>query len=756
MVAGNVSTGTGREGMANWTTSQSVEVTVHPEPSASLSGTAVDESVSKQLITETYTSSTTKADHIGETSGLAPTDNGQPPVGCDQNQTSQYAPASYEQQTSAFGYPESSWQAYDGSSYAADPTTTVQTTEQQQGAVEATQSEAIVSDTTATEQNYGAADTSQPEQRQLEQSYSSTSYGVDGSYSASTYGGDAVAPQSYDYQQDMTAADSQYQSSGFTTETSYSTQGYDQSQYQYDATSSSYPANQVPDMSQQYTTNYYDAEYGSASQQPYASGQTTESFSRSQDGTQKQWQAYEQYGGGQASDKGASYEQAPEKSASYEQAPEMSASARTTEIPDADVSSYRPAPVVPQFTAPLLPESFSRSQDGAAQQQWQTYEQYGGGQASDKSASYEQAPEMSASARTTETSADAGVSGYRPAPVIPQFMPPLLPELNRYAAPIDPFSWEAQEQAAASSYVAQQPASASNNFASPVQSSQMPSQTDETQRLAQQTETVQQYRCGECIVQWKFQAVPPPRPVPPPPSLHISSPTAPPTIAAAPHRPPPPSPKVPPKKPPPPNLTEHPSPQVARKPPPPPQEPEEDAWTQFKKMTEKANVAMKSTEEKLKKLEETTAVKEIKDESYLAEVGGLQGYVPELAQKQIKIQQEMIAQKKAEKKKAKEKSKKRAKTPEFNPAQEDDMDRAAQQLAMKMAAGRADLGDWKPPSERDTPAVPTEEQPEKPARQTEQIPQSNAIEEQQTESAEVPSASEQNVDTPQRPIEDAA
>ncbi|VDK69127.1 unnamed protein product [Anisakis simplex] len=116
----------------------------------------------------------------------------------------------------------------------------------------------------------------------------------------------------------------------------------------------------------------------------------------------------------------------------------------------------------------------------------------------------------------------------------------------------------------------------------------------------------------------------------------------------------------------------------------------------------------------------------------------------------------MIAQKKAEKKKAKEKSKKRAKTPEFNPAQEDDMDRAAQQLAMKMAAGRADLGDWKPPSERDTPAVPTEEQPEKPARQTEQIPQSNAIEEQRTESAEVPSASEQNVDTSQRPIEDAA
>ncbi|VDK17727.1 unnamed protein product [Anisakis simplex] len=520
MVAGNVSTGTGREGMANWTTSQSVEVTVHPEPSASLSGTAVDESVNKQLITETYTSSTTKADHIGETSGLAPTDNGQPPIGYDQNQTSQYAAASYEQQTSAFGYPESSWQAYDGSSYAADPTTTVQTTEQQQGAVEATQSEAIVSDTTATEQNYGAADTSQPEQRQPEQSYSSTSYGVDGSYSASTYGGDAVAPPSYDYQQGMTAADSQYQSTGFTTETSYSTQGYDQSQYQYDATSSSYPANQVPDMSQQYATNYYDAEYGSASQQPYASGQTTESFSRSQDGTQKQWQAYEQYGGGQASDtsasyeqapeksvsyeqtpeKSASYEQAPEKSVSYEQASEMSASARTTEIPDAGISGYRPAPVVPQFTPPVLPESFSRSQDGAAQQQWQTYEQYGGGQASDKSVSYEQASEKSASARTTETS-DAGVSGYRPAPVIPQFMPPLLPELNRYAAPIDPFSWEAQEQAAASSYVAQQPASASNNFASPVQSSQMLSQTDETQRLAQQAEITQQYRCGECIVQ---------------------------------------------------------------------------------------------------------------------------------------------------------------------------------------------------------------------------------------------------------------
>lgn len=50
-------------------------------------------------------------------------------------------------------------------------------------------------------------------------------------------------------------------------------------------------------------------------------------------------------------------------------------------------------------------------------------------------------------------------------------------------------------------------------------------------------------------------------------------------------------------------------------------EPEEDAWSQFKKLTEKATTAMKSTEERLKELEKTTAAKDIKDESYLAQIG---------------------------------------------------------------------------------------------------------------------------------------
>lgn len=51
------------------------------------------------------------------------------------------------------------------------------------------------------------------------------------------------------------------------------------------------------------------------------------------------------------------------------------------------------------------------------------------------------------------------------------------------------------------------------------------------------------------------------------------------------------------------------------------EEEKEDAWAQFRKLTDKATVAMKSTEERLKELEKTTAAKDIKDESYLAQIG---------------------------------------------------------------------------------------------------------------------------------------
>ncbi|KAK5982653.1 Adaptor complexe medium subunit family protein, partial [Trichostrongylus colubriformis] len=129
-------------------------------------------------------------------------------------------------------------------------------------------------------------------------------------------------------------------------------------------------------------------------------------------------------------------------------------------------------------------------------------------------------------------------------------------------------------------------------------------------------------------------------------------------------------------------------------------EPEEDAWTQFKKLTEKVNVAVKSTEGTLKTLSETTAVKDIKDESYLGQVGGTQGYEDNLAQKEIHRLAEKKQQEKLLKKKLKQQGKKAA-SPTFDPEEETNMDRAAQELAMKMASMRTDLGDWKPPTAAD-------------------------------------------------------
>ncbi|WKY09923.1 hypothetical protein Q1695_002350 [Nippostrongylus brasiliensis] len=167
-------------------------------------------------------------------------------------------------------------------------------------------------------------------------------------------------------------------------------------------------------------------------------------------------------------------------------------------------------------------------------------------------------------------------------------------------------------------------------------------------------------------------------------------------VAAAHGAPPPrPPPAAAPPRPGPPPVKPHPPP--APKPPAEP-EPEEDAWTQFKKLTEKVNVAVKSTEGTLKTLSETTAVKDIKDESYLGQVGGTQGYVDNVAQREIQRLTEEMKQEKKVKKKLKQQGKK-APSPTFDPADEDNMDRAAQELAMKMASMRTDLGDWKPPTE---------------------------------------------------------
>jgi sRNA-binding protein len=68
--------------------------------------------------------------------------------------------------------------------------------------------------------------------------------------------------------------------------------------------------------------------------------------------------------------------------------------------------------------------------------------------------------------------------------------------------------------------------------------------------------------------------------------------------------------------------------------------------------------------------------------------------------------QRQIAEMEAEKKRAKEEKKqakkqgKRAPSPTFDPKKEEDLDRAAAELAMKLAA-RMDMGEWKPPSERE-------------------------------------------------------
>uniref|UniRef100_A0A8R1HRU0 SHD domain-containing protein n=1 Tax=Caenorhabditis japonica TaxID=281687 RepID=A0A8R1HRU0_CAEJA len=155
---------------------------------------------------------------------------------------------------------------------------------------------------------------------------------------------------------------------------------------------------------------------------------------------------------------------------------------------------------------------------------------------------------------------------------------------------------------------------------------------------------------------------------------------------AAPPRPPPAATRPPPPRPAPAKKEEQP-----KEP-----EPEEDAWAQFKRMTEKVNSVVKNTESTLKTLEETSAANDIKDESYLANIGGSQGMVNESTQKEIQRLTEEKKMQKMQKKKLKQQGKKAA-SPTFDPDEEDAMDRAAQELAMKMAAMRTDLEDWKAP-----------------------------------------------------------
>lgn len=50
-------------------------------------------------------------------------------------------------------------------------------------------------------------------------------------------------------------------------------------------------------------------------------------------------------------------------------------------------------------------------------------------------------------------------------------------------------------------------------------------------------------------------------------------------------------------------------------------EEEEDAWARFKQMSAQVSSVVKSTEEQLKNLTETTAARDVKDESYIAQIG---------------------------------------------------------------------------------------------------------------------------------------
>ncbi|MFH4979047.1 hypothetical protein AB6A40_005756 [Gnathostoma spinigerum] len=285
-------------------------------------------------------------------------------------------------------------------------------------------------------------------------------------------------------------------------------------------------------------------------------------------------------------------------------------------------------------------------------------------------------PEVQQSSESAwgSTSSDVPQSySSRPAPVKLEFMAPLFPNLPR-RDPIDPFSWDAQDSEVSPYFPA------SNVSVGQTTST---AHTDKFTTSTISAKIPQPFNEGSATPPSAHSTPsrPPPRPAPPSGGIphHLTKPPV------------PPSPRLPPKKPPPPLK------------PPQPQPPEEDAWTQFKKLSEKVTDTVRSTEEKLKTLEEHSAVADIKDESYIAQIGGSQGFIPELAEKQLKAYEEQhqgASAFESIKKKAKASGKPpKPPSPEYDPAREESLDRAAIELAKKMAAMRADLSDWKPPSE---------------------------------------------------------
>lgn len=166
-------------------------------------------------------------------------------------------------------------------------------------------------------------------------------------------------------------------------------------------------------------------------------------------------------------------------------------------------------------------------------------------------------------------------------------------------------------------------------------------------------------------------------------------------LVEPPSRPAPPAAKQPPRPPAPPTA----SPQ--KMPPPPPLPPsktkpaekqeveEEDPWARFKQMSEQVSSSVKSVEQQLKSLSETTAAKDVKDESYIAQIGGTQITEFTSAQKQIMKMEEEKKKAKADKKARKSASSKKDVVPQFDPRKEEDVERQAAELVAKMVASRA-------------------------------------------------------------------
>ncbi|MCP9259749.1 Protein stoned-B [Dirofilaria immitis] len=219
---------------------------------------------------------------------------------------------------------------------------------------------------------------------------------------------------------------------------------------------------------------------------------------------------------------------------------------------------------------------------------------------------------------------DINDDGYRP-PIIPKYIAPLFPTV--ISSEPNPFSWEAQENAAATTFA--------ESIPEYVVQSVQPSSTKTYLETTNEIDSAEEIK----------QKPPLQRPASPSPSVERV---------------------IPPIRPPPP-------------PPPLPLSPNR------KQSLHQATISVKSTEEKLKELEKTTAAKDLKDESYLAQIGGSQACISEQAYRHAREKGSIAI------------------------SQEDDMDRAAIELAKKMAATRIDMQDWKMPLEQhDDESVPYE------------------------------------------------